>query len=114
MREQESISMIRKQLLTYEDAKQTKRQHKKPCSDCPFARTALPGWLAGETPAWWMQLAHGEGSSECHTTDKMCAGLAIYRANVCKSLRDKNALELPADRKLVFANPMEFVAHHSI
>lgn len=104
--------MSRKKLLTYHDAKPRKTQHKLPCSDCPFSRNSLPGWLGNESPEWWMQLAHGEGTSECHTSDKMCAGLAIYRANVCKSVRDKNALALPPNRKKVFATPMEFLSHH--
>lgn len=102
-----------RKLLTYHDAKPRKTQHKHPCSDCPFRRDAIPGWLAGESPEWWMQLAHGEGSSECHTSDKQCAGLAVYRANVCKSPRDESALRLPKDPIVVFSSRQEFITHHN-
>ena len=43
----------------------------------------------------------------------MCAGASIYRRNVCKRLDDPAALKLPADKKLVFASPPEFIGHHS-
>lgn len=49
----------------------------------------------------------------CHVLKgAQCAGLAIYRANVCKSPRDPNAIKLPADREKVFATPMEFRMQH--
>ena len=109
--------MARK-LLTYLDAKERKTQHKTPCCDCPFSRESLPGWLGELSAAEWMQIAHGEGASECHTLKSpsdepwMCAGLAIYRANVAKRLRSPTAFRLPANRVLVFASPMEFYEHH--
>lgn len=102
-----------RQLVSSDEAVATPSQHTTPCTDCPFARTALPGWLGGDTPEWWVGLAHGEGEPGCHiTTNQKCAGLAIYRANVCKSPRDPKALRLPADREKVFANPREFMRHH--
>lgn len=104
---------MRKQLLSYLDAVETPVQHTRPCSDCPFARTSLPGWLADSTPDEWLQMAHGETKIECHTKiPHQCAGSAIYRKNVLKSPRDKSILMLPADRKAVFATPVEFKAHH--
>lgn len=102
-----------KQLITYDKAQKTAKQHKKPCSDCPFARTALRGWLGTMTAQEWMGAVQGEGIIDCHTTDKLCAGSAIFRANVCKSLRDPDAFELEPDRKLVFANYQEFLLHHA-
>jgi hypothetical protein len=88
-------------------------QHTKPCSDCPFAREALPGWLAGDPPETWVRMAHGETVFECHTIiPQQCAGSAIYRANVCKR-PPEDAIKLPADRERVFSNPMEFLAHHT-
>jgi hypothetical protein len=102
-----------KQLITCDQSIRVNKQHKSPCSDCPFARTALRGWLAGHSPEEWMAMAHGETRFECHTRiPAQCAGSAIYRANVCKLPHDKTTLMLPADRKKVFASPMEFIAHH--
>lgn len=107
------------QLLTYHDAVEVKKQHTKPCADCPFARTAVPEWLAGKSPGWWMRVAHGDGIMECHTRNSsetkkahQCAGAAIFRANVLKSPRDPSALALPRDTTLVFANDREFRVHH--
>ena len=103
----------RRQLLTVTDARPAKGQHRRPCSDCPWARTALPGWLADMTPEEWIASAHGETRMECHTLlGAECAGAAIYRANVCKRVRDPGALQLPKDPAAVFATHAEFLAHH--
>lgn len=103
----------RKQLLTSEDAKPRKAQHKKPCSDCPWARTALPGWLGSMTPQEWLAVAHGDVLVDCHTVgNQQCAGLAIYRSNVCKQVQPP-IITLPVDREAVFATPMQFMEHHS-
>lgn len=102
-----------RQLISADEATVATCQHTAPCSDCPWARTSLPGWLGTLSPEEWLALAHGEGSAECHTRHgAQCAGLAIYRRNVCKSTRDPNALRLPADRERVFASPIQFLAHH--
>lgn len=114
------MSKRRRQLLTCHDATPTKRQHRVPCSDCPWARTALPGWLAQMSTEQWLRVVHGDGRMECHTrtnaadgTAWHCAGAAIFRANVCKVPRDDSLLRLPADRVRVFATNAEFSAHHS-
>lgn len=99
-----------KQLITKRIA--VKRQHTSPCSDCPFARKALPGWLGGFTIASWISDAHGDNVMLCHTRNKQCAGAAIFRANVCKLPRSTEALRLPADRLKVFASDREFETHH--
>jgi len=102
-----------KQFISSDEAQVGKVQHRQPCSDCPFARVALPGWLGSVSAEEWIQLAHGEGTAECHAIlEQDCAGLAIYRANVCKSPRDPNALRLPPDTVKVFARPQEFLDHH--
>lgn len=102
------------QLILSCEAKPRKRQHKSPCSDCPWARKAVAGWLGPLTPEEWVELAHSECREYCHTTstNHECAGLAIYRANVFKVLRDPTAFQLPADRVKVFGSPAEFLAHH--
>ena len=105
---------MRKQLLSSEDAVQAKCQHTSPCSDCPWARTALNGWLGGLTSKEWVQIAHSDSQIECHTLiGAQCAGAAIYRANVVKKSRFPEVLQLPRDTQNVFATPMEFIEHHS-
>ncbi len=102
--------MTPKQLIT--ERKAVKTQHKSPCSDCPWARKAMPGWLGGFTIQTWLELAHSDSLIHCHTRDKQCAGAAIFRANICKSSRDSEALTLPADRINVFSWDTEFEKHH--
>lgn len=104
----------KRQLITIDEAVEAKGQHKKPCSDCPFARTSLPGWLGGESVDAWMKEAHGNLDIPCHTLrGAQCAGSAIYRTNVLKRNVADGVLLLPADRERVFATPMEFMAHHN-
>ena len=104
----------RKQLISSAEAVPAQGQHKQPCSDCPWARTALRGWLGGFHVDDWIATAHGDAIIECHALKgAQCAGAAIYRANVCKSPRDPNALRLPPNRETVFGNPAEFTAHHN-
>ena len=91
-------------------------QHKKPCHDCPWRRNSAEGWLGSLSAEEWMSIAIGEGSAECHTelSDTSCAGLAIFRANICKIPRDPNALRLPADHDGVFSVPWQFMEHHDM
>jgi hypothetical protein len=57
--------------------------------------------------------AHGEVIYPCHAKiGPQCAGMAIYRANVCKVPRTDFALRLPSDRIAVFASIKEFTDHH--
>jgi hypothetical protein len=112
-------SMKNGKLITADEAKVTKKQHTSPCSDCPFRRDSVPGWLGDMSAEEWYQLAHGEGRADCHATIQadgdawQCAGLAIYRANVCKSVRDETQMRLPADRVKVFGFG-EFMKHHTM
>lgn len=103
----------RKQLLTSEDAVPAKGQHKSPCSDCPFARTALKSWLGGLSVTQWLAGVHLEMRVECHVFEgAQCAGAAIFRGNICKLPRDPDTLRLPADHKKVFSNDHQFEEHH--
>lgn len=103
-----------KQLVCSDDSEPATVQHTRPCSDCPFSRKAINGWLGSLSADDWVKAAHGETYIECHVhTGVDCAGAAIYRANICKRLRDPNALRLQADKVSVFANPMEFLEHHT-
>lgn len=101
-----------RQLISSEEAVRTKCQHKTPCSDCPWARTAINGWLGGLSVDEWLQRAHSDETVECHALiGAQCAGLAIYRANVAKSARNPQVLKLPRDTDKVFGYG-EFRTHH--
>ena len=102
-----------RKLISSAEAPASDKQHTTPCSDCPWRRDSLPGWLGGSTAEEFRQMAHGEVKYDCHAIKgPQCAGLAIYRANVCKSVRDPSVLRLPRDEATVFSTPMEFKAHH--
>lgn len=104
---------MKRQLIASDEATERPCQHEKPCSDCPWSREALNGWLGGRPSEDWLRDAHGDGQVPCHViANQQCAGLAIYRANVGKLPRDPDSLRLPSDREAVFANPGEFSAHH--
>ncbi len=104
---------MKRQLISCEQAIPAKGQHKKPCSDCPWARTALNGWLGGVSIEKWLADARSDSSVECHTLQgAQCAGMAIDRANTAKLSRDSEVLRLPANQKTVFATPIEFAEHH--
>jgi hypothetical protein len=102
-----------RKLVSSDEAKPSSRQHRDPCSDCPWRRDALPGWLGEMTAGEWIQAAHGEARIDCHTViGPQCAGAAIYRANMCKKPRDPKVLRLPVDHQEVFSSPTEFCDHH--
>jgi hypothetical protein len=105
---------VKRKLISSAEATPAPKQIVQPCSDCPWAREALNGWLGGNTADKWIRMAHGEVFIECHVHPNVqCAGVAIYRANVCKSVRGTELLRLEPDRKIVFARPAEFLEHHS-
>lgn len=103
----------RKKLVTINESVPREEQHTHPCSDCPFARSSIKGWLGGSTAEEYLVIGHSDEPIACHMHDnQQCAGAAMYRANVMKLPRNKEALRLPAECKSVFATPMEFLAHH--
>lgn len=103
----------RRQLITSDEAVRATGQHKKPCSDCPWARKSLAGWLGSPSADEWLREAHGDHEIPCHVLEgAQCAGSAIYRRNVSKLSLDAGVLRLDADRELVFASPTEFKRHH--
>lgn len=102
----------RRKLISSDEAKTAKKQHTTPCSDCPWSRESLQGWLGGMSAQDWVEYAHGAELVACHAVrNQQCAGIAIYRANVCK-LPDAPSIKLPANRQQVFSSPMEFCKHH--
>ena len=108
-----------RQLISANEATPVQRQITQPCSDCPFSRRALAGWLGSLSPHEWLAAAHGEALVDCHAHvfpqggAPQCAGIAIYRRNVGKRSRNPACLRLSADRERVFAWPVEFLTHHS-
>jgi hypothetical protein len=104
--------MTKRQLISSAEAITATKQHTEPCSDCPMARTALNGWLGGATPDEYCRLAHSDHVVNCHVIkNQQCAGIAIYRANVCKRVDSPN-LKLSKNSEKVFGTPMEFLEHH--
>lgn len=101
--------------MTLDEAVPARGQHRRPCSDCPWARASLKGWLGGVDADTWLRAAHGEEQIACHTlTGAQCAGAAVYRANCLKRPRPGSGnITLPADKVRVFATPAEFLAHHA-
>ncbi len=108
------LPVLKRRLVSSDDAVRMKTQHRKPCADCPFARTALPGWTGAKAPYYFTVAAHGEDYMDCHcTTNMQCAGAAIFRANVMKIPKNPQHLKLEPDMKLVFATDAEFLKHHN-
>ncbi len=103
---------MKRKLISSDEAVEGVVQHTKPCSDCPWSRDALPGWLGGSSTGDWVRTAHSDTVVDCHAIkNQQCAGIAIYRRNVCKLAYSPN-LKLEADKVKVFASPMEFTEHH--
>lgn len=113
------MSTRRKVLLTTADSVSVVKQHKAPCSDCPWARKSLAGWTGPNEPQVWVAVAHSDQTVDCHTRRSrdtrrqfQCAGAAIFRANVRKAPRYDSLLMLPPNEQTVFSNDSEFLAHH--
>lgn len=98
---------------------------KEPCHQCPFRRTSIQGWLGPWNPEDLLhQVSYGE--FPCHCTIKkdgadttnmqVCVGAVTYLNNKMQRSRDPQmsaAQNLhPADHRLAFSNPQEFIAHH--
>jgi hypothetical protein len=69
-----------------------------------------PGEIA--KPQEWLERAAGEVVVECHThLGCQCAGITIFRANICKVPRHSEILQLPQDKATVFSTAQEFDHH---
>lgn len=103
---------------------------RKPCSECPFRRKALPGYTGNAAPQEFIEAAMSDVRMPCHKTmdysdprwyqkllkRKMgldCAGAAVLFANTCKVSRERVRLRLKADHKNVFSSASEFLQHHT-
>lgn len=107
--------ILQRRFVSGDEAQPMPTQHRKPCADCPFARTALKGWLGSTTTEEWVAAVAGEARIDCHcTTNQQCAGAAIFRANLIKVCKVPDRLSLPPDKGLVFETVAEFQNHHTI
>lgn len=104
-----------------------------PCAECPWVRTAIPGYLGPLTADAWCEVAHGESPIACHMTIKhthvdedgdpagdwddpamrQCKGAAIFRGNISKSPRHPQILRAEQDYELVFGWDNQFIEHHN-
>lgn len=103
-----------RKLISRDEAVDAAGQHTTPCSDCPWRRDSLRGWLGGGTAEEFLQYAHSNTQYDCHTVrGAQCAGMAVYRRNVCKRV-EPPLLTLSKDTDTVFDTPMAFAAHHNL
>lgn len=107
-----------KKLISSDESTIVKTQLKKPCSDCPFRKDSLPGWLGGAHPEEYLLLATGEIIIDCHVHKRgnnrrpQCAGAAIFRSHIAKNPRNPSILVLPPDKQTVLEGFREFLTHH--
>lgn len=96
----------------------------RPCAECPWRRSAAPGWLGPMDAAQWLVLADSDLPIACHTTivesehwrpgTLQCAGAAIFRANNCKLPRGIEGVAVgERDPENVFSRGLEFLQHHA-
>ncbi len=100
-----------------------------PCGECPFRRRSAAGWLGEATPQSFISEISLERPLPCHPTidyddpawlskwmaqsiGRICAGSLIMSANMGKLPRDPAFPRLPPDDESVFANHLQFIAHH--
>lgn len=99
----------------------------KPCKECAFARSSIPGELGGSEAEVYIGQCYGPFYIPCHMTYELgdpnireklactggCAGSAVFRANLGWDDRLPAGINrLPPDHQAVFSTPAEFIAHH--
>lgn len=101
----------------------------KPCSDCPFRRASMPGWLGAGSPESFLDCLQRDEPLPCHQTinyddprwleewtaqqgGSMCGGALIFSANKLQRPRTRGFPTLSPDRVAVFSDSLEFVRHH--
>jgi hypothetical protein len=99
---------------------------RNPCSECPFHRKSLAGYLGNATAEQFLATsASGAIPMPCHsevdyeqddweeqqTQVHQCTGHAIYLSNICKRPETEDVQKLPVDRDFYFSNHYEFLAH---
>ena len=112
---------------------------KHPCSQCPFRKVSLPGWLGDTTPQEFIETTLADGLMPCHKTVdyenpnwkfhmifpdsdvQHCAGARIFYRNRFKISRNPLFLMEEAEGRVVeveksdkvFKTAEEFIAHHN-
>ena len=86
---------------------------KQPCTDCPFRKDTLKGWLGRER----MGEICEHDSFVCHkNTGLQCAGHMLIKGNGNGFVRLAERLNMDTGlngRELVFDNSIECINHHS-
>lgn len=107
-----------------------KNNKRKMCSECPFRKNSMPGYLGPHTPEGLLKIVHGEGGFACHMDiDKVkyggkdfskleqCAGAILHGIKSGKSFRHP---QLQAQQKALKGSTelnntlglREFMEHH--
>lgn len=101
----------------------------KPCSDCPFRRKAMPGWLGAGSPESFIDCMQRDEPLPCHQTidydnphwlvewmhqknGNACAGSLIFMANKLQRPHTPGFPTMEPDHETVFSNTVEFVRYH--
>lgn len=105
-----------------------KKDCKKPCNDCAFRRSSVPGKLGGSPVETYIGQTIGPFYIPCHLhydssgenwkqnamNAPQCAGSQVFRANAFPNLGHPASIKsLPADHENVFSTPAEFISHHT-
>lgn len=97
-------------------------RHKKPCSDCPFKKESLPGWMGGFSLDSYAQPPSVGMPTSCHQADfgsrspktTFCAGSCAVIANDAELERHViyPAVDEVGPREDCFPSVEAFVQHH--
>lgn len=108
---------------------------KVPCSECPFRKNSLPGYLGGFTAEETIRVAVSESNFDCHLTRidengngipedskkrKACAGRMLFATNTAKSFRRPELEQVRLQLKNKTSQKvkdnilsyLEFIKHH--
>lgn len=104
---------------------------KKSCTECPFTKTSLAGWLADYTPQDLHLLVMSERPFPCHMTHKedmltweeagtkehpLCMGALKYMKKAAKMPRNNELAEIirniPREELENILSVPEFMEHH--
>lgn len=103
---------------------------KRPCSECPFRKIHMPGWLGPWKAQDIVNFVHRDGGLACHRTVRKdgkdtegvqaCAGAAIHMNKSVKCSKHKDMRELQDKMETAPADvidgiikwPHDFIAHH--
>ena len=103
---------------------------KKPCDECPFKKSSLPGWLADYTPTQLHGYVMSERPFPCHMTHEenltfqeaedypLCGGALAYMKKNAKMPRDRDMADyvkqIDKEQLEEILSTPEFFKHHTI